>query len=158
MTKHRNQYTVLDMVAEQKGAGAVEDMIVAIARQDGTKVKVRWEQEGGSAGILWCENLKKRLQKMGFNADYIKPLGDKVARAVPYATDATHGNVQILRAAWNDTYLDCLQRFDGTPNPLINDLTDASTGAHKFLSEFALQRLPKVREQPNAPAQLKKIF
>ena len=158
MSKRGDQFTVLDMVAKQKGAGAVEELIVAIAQQDGPRVKVRWEQEGGSSGILWCENLKKRLQSEGFNADYVKPLADKVSRAIPLATDAIHGNVALLRSPWNEEYLNCLQRFDGSPSPLVNDVTDASTGAHKFLTDFSNQRLPRVKDHPNAPAKLKQVF
>ena len=158
MSRRGEYYQTLDMVAEQKGAGAVEGLIVAIARQDGKSVKIRWEQEGGSAGILWCENLKKRLRALGYDADYIKPQGDKVARATPLATDANNGMVSLLRASWNDQYLDCLQRFDGTPNPLINDVTDASSGAHQYLSSAGTQKLPPVQRQKNSPASLRGIF
>lgn len=158
MSKSSGCYFVLDAIAEQKGAGAVEALIIGVARQDGKKVKIRWEQEGGSAGILWCENLKDRLVQLGFDADYIKPMGDKVSRSIPYATDAVDGKVSLLRGTWNETYLNSLQHFDGTPAPLINDLTDASTGAHTFLSTFAFQKLPNVKKQENSPAQLRKVF
>lgn len=121
-------------------------------------MKIRWEQEGGSAGILWCDQLRRRLRDMGFDADYIKPQGDKVSRATPYATDASNGNVSLYRGAWNDEYLGALQRFDGSPQPLVNDYTDASSGAHQYLSQAYSQSLPPVRRQKNSPGELKSVF
>jgi predicted phage terminase large subunit-like protein len=158
MTKFNDIYTVLDVTAKQVGAGNVEAYIMAIAQQDGKEVKIRWEQEGGSAGILWCEQLRKRLQALGFDADYIKPQGDKVSRATPYATDASNGKVFVLQSHWTDEYLGCLQRFDGTPQPLVNDYTDASSGAHTYLNMSGVLVSPHLPEQENSPRKLRAIW
>lgn len=158
MTKFSDTYTVLDAVARQVGAGSVEALIMAIAQQDGKEVKIRWEREGGSSGILWGEQLKKRLQAMGFDADYISPLGDKVTRATPYATDASNGKVFVVRAGWTDEYLGCLQRFDGSPQPLVNDYTDASSGAHQYLDSSGVLVAPNIKESANSAKKLKAVW
>lgn len=158
MTKYGDIYTVLDVTARQVGAGNVEAYIMAIAQQDGKDVKIRWEREGGSSGILWGEQLKKRLQALGYDADYISPLGDKVTRATPYATDASNGKVFVTRKDWTDEYLGCLQRFDGSPQPLVNDYTDASSGAHQYLDSSGILVAPNIKEAANSNRKLKAVW
>jgi len=44
--------------------------------------------------------------------------------------------VFLLRGTWNDQYVNALHNFDGSSKPLVNDLTDASSGAHEILSSI----------------------
>lgn len=129
-------YVVLDAVWAQIAAGKVAEFILSIAKQDGLSVRQRWELEGGSAGKIVESTLAEVL--VGFNASAVKPMGDKVARAIPFGTEANNGNVKILRASWNDTYLNALRDFDGSPKPLVNDLTDSSSGAYADLKTIVI--------------------
>ena len=119
---------ILDATWHQVAAGEVAALMLAIARQDGRSVGVRWELEGGSAGKQIEAYLKRELAE--FNAAAIKPQGDKVSRALPVGSMASEGRVKLLRAPWNDTLLNCYQSFDGSPQPLINDLVDATSGLY----------------------------
>lgn len=121
-------YYILDCFWEQVGAGQADDSVTTIAAQDGQNCSVRWELEGGSAAIRYADALKRKLQ--GFNADGVKPLGDKVTRAIPWASEAKRGNVKLLRGEWNNQFLDAVHAFDGTPKPLVNDIVDSGSGAY----------------------------
>ena len=128
---------IIDAVAEQVAAGEVPQLMKRIAQQDGDCTSVRWELEGGSAGRILEESLIKELR--GFDARAIAPTGDKVSRALPLANAAFNGTVFVVRGEWNETYLNALQSFDGTKKPLVNDLTDASSGAYACLpSDFEI--------------------
>jgi len=133
MKRVGNIYYVLDPVAEQLSPGEADDLIVDTARVDTPNVRVRWELEGGSAGKRDEYHLRSLLK--GFDAGGVKPLGDKVMRFKPFASEAKRGNVKLLRGDWNDRYLNALYKFDGTKKPLVNDLADASSGAFNELSK-----------------------
>jgi predicted phage terminase large subunit-like protein len=132
-----NDYYILHLLAEQVGPTDGDDLIVATASQDGRRVPVRWELEGGSAGLKVEANLRSRLQ--GFDARGVKPLGDKLTRAKPVAGEAKRGNIKLLRGAWNQMFLDAVHGFDGTSQILVNDVTDALSGAYGEISKPVLE-------------------
>jgi predicted phage terminase large subunit-like protein len=127
-----SDYYVVHLIADQVGPAEGDDLIVATAQHDGRKVPVRWELEGGSAGLKVEANLRSRLS--GYDARGVKPLGDKLTRAKPIAGEVKRGNVKLLRGAWNQMFLDAVHGFDGTSQPLINDVTDALSGAYGEIS------------------------
>jgi predicted phage terminase large subunit-like protein len=153
MGRKGNKYTVLDMYAEQIGAANLEQTILNLAKQDGKKIKVRWELEGGSESMAFSAALKTKLNLMGIDGDAVKPRGDKLTRAIPLATEASNGGVAIAYGGWNDQYLTCLQKFDGSRVPLITDVTDASSGAYSVLKASYLQSATKTNADNNSPAQ-----
>ena len=126
-------YYVLDCFWEQVSADDGDNSVLKIAQQDGTACKVRWELEGGSAGKRYESSLKRQL--VGFDARGVKPLGDKVTRAMPLAIAAKDGKVKLFRGAWNDQFLAALHEFDGSKKPLTNDIVDSADGAFGELQE-----------------------
>lgn len=158
MNRTRDSYTALDAIAEQVGPGDVEQLIISTASTDGRSVWVRWELEGGSAGTLWSENLKKRLIKLGYNADYVKPVRDKATQAMPLATEAHNGNVYVWPGPWTDQWLSALHRFDGTSVPLVTDLTDASSGAFNVLSEKGQQTARQSKQKKGNISHMRDLF
>lgn len=147
MRRVGDRYTILHAQWEQIGPADIEAWIINTAKADGRGVLVRWELEGGSNAIIFADALRRKLRKLGFNADYAQPKGDKLARAVPLATEAHNGNVELLEGTWNEKYLDELQRFDGTPKPLANDLSDASAGAYETLEQGGTPKPPRQPKQ-----------
>ena len=147
MNRLGDRYTVLHSLWQQIGPSEVENLITATAKADGKRCLIRIELEGGSNALIWAEGVKRRLRALGFNADFVSPRGDKVTRAMPYATDAYNNNVDIVEGVWNDTYLDCLQSFDGSPKPLVNDVTDSSSGCYSVLSNRTQQPAPPQPKQ-----------
>lgn len=125
---------VLDAIWERTTPIDAINLIQKTAERDGRTVTVGWEQEPGSAGIMAMEQIKTSLK--GFRCKPTRPQGDKIQRAIPYATAAQNGRVFLLRGGWNDQYINALHHFDGSGKPLINDLTDASSGAFEIINSI----------------------
>jgi phage terminase large subunit-like protein len=126
-------YYIADCDWEQVSGDDGDDSVKGRAQSDGRLCKVRWELEGGSASRRYEAHLKRELS--GFDAAGVLPLGDKVTRALPWATAAKNGKIKLLRAAWNDQFLSAVNQFDGTAKPLVNDIVDSGSGAYAVLGE-----------------------
>jgi predicted phage terminase large subunit-like protein len=136
MGRDGDDYFILDAQAQQLAPADSDDWMLALAQQDGFFHQVRWELEGGSAGLRVEQHLKDLLA--GFDAEGVKPQGDKVTRAKPIASEAKRGNVYLVRGEWNERFLNAVYGFDGTPKPLTNDFTDALSGAWSCLQTSAI--------------------
>jgi phage terminase large subunit-like protein len=139
------RYTVLHSLWEQVGPSEVEGLILRTAQADGKSVRIRYELEGGAEAKIWADRFRTKLRSLGFNADWRSPRGDKLTRAIPYATAAYEGNVDLQQGTWNEKYLDCCVSFDGSRKPLVNDVIDSSTGA---FTELSGQNPSEPQEQP----------
>ncbi len=126
-------YEIIDAVAEQLSPTDSDKLIIETAKRDGRHVFVAWEQEGASAGPRVTLYLQEQLK--GYDAIGLKPLGDKLTRAKPCARDSEQGKVRLVDGKWCDRFKNAIHQFDGTPKPLVNDFTDAFSGAHTFLSD-----------------------
>lgn len=121
-------YYVLDVVKEQASPAEVKRLVKATAALDGSAVPVRWEQEPGSAGKLFADELVTTLA--GFDARPVTPTGDKVQRAGPVAAMALGGRVKVKRADWSGNFLSTLHGFPDLPH---DDDVDALSGAFTAL-------------------------
>lgn len=149
MLKLGDRYAILHSLWDQVGPSEVENLIIKTAQADGRTCLVRFELEGGSNAIIFADGLKRKLRSMGFNAECTAPRGDKVTRAMPFATAAYNNQVDLVEGLWNETYLDCCLRFDGTAKPLINDVIDSSSGCFSQLSNRSQSPPPKQPAQRN---------
>ena len=137
MRRVGDSFVVLDIQYKKFDPVFVPKFIAATAQQDGEAVFVHWEQEPGATGKIANTTISEALRQTGLTlkAGAIAPKGDKLTRSIPYATAAERGRVKLLNADWNNVYRNSLQKFDGSMKPLVNDLTDASTGAYFILSK-----------------------
>jgi len=72
----------------------------------------------------------------GFTVATSPETGNKLTRAEPLAAQCNVGNVCVVRAAWNDAYLDELRAFDSGRH---DDMVDASSRAY---AAIAIARVP----------------
>lgn len=131
MRKVGDIYYILDMKAEQMGPGDIDNLIWVTAIEDGYNCSVRWEMEGGSAGIRDAAHLSNLLAQ--FDAQGVRPQGDKITRAKPWATAARMGKVKLLAGDWNNRFLSWCQSFPASGK----DCVDATSGAYAVLSDPA---------------------
>lgn len=124
-------FVVLDVVREQAGPARVRQLIKNTAVADGRRIPGSIPQDPGQAGKTQVADYIKMLA--GYNYTASPESGDKELRAEPFAAQAEVGNVQIVRGAWNNDYLDELNDF---PDGLLKDQVDASSRA---FSELLLQ-------------------
>jgi predicted phage terminase large subunit-like protein len=99
-------------------------------REARSKLRVGVEQEPGSGGKESAQNTAKRLSRLGFRVQLVRPTGDKVVRADPFSVMLNMHNVFMRPAPWNADYLEELKYF---PNSTFKDQVDASSGAFELL-------------------------
>jgi predicted phage terminase large subunit-like protein len=125
-----NRFYVEDVVRFRGSPATVERTIKATAYQDGQGVDVYMEQEPGSGGKNTIDNYSRNiLPGFRFNGD--KPTGSKVERARSLSSSLEHGNLLLVRANWNDTFID---EFEYFPDSEFKDQVDATAGAYNKLA------------------------
>lgn len=118
--------TYIEHVARgQWGPAKVDEKIKQYATMDGTLVRVKEQQDPGSAGKAVCVARAGKLP--GFNYAYAPVTGDKETRAQPLRSQAEAGNVYIVRGPWNEAFLDELENF---PNGVYDDQVDAASDGY----------------------------
>jgi len=98
------------------------------ASQDGPKVAIRFEQEGGASGKRDAYHIIQILA--GYDVVGVPPMGDKITRAKPLSAQALVGNVKLLRAHWNEPFLNHLHSQPDAPH---DDMMDAASGLYSSL-------------------------
>lgn len=126
--------------------GTVDKLITDTAEEDGRRVTVVIEEEGGSSGKFTSAHFAKLLIGYIFRSD--RPSGSKEVRANPYAAYAENGNVNMVRGDWNKVDLDEHEAF---PNPDVHDDTvDSCSGGFKFLTEKPLSTAEAMKRSKRA--------
>lgn len=131
LRKHRNRYYVTDLWVGRIAAAELERTVRNVAEQDGRGCVVRWEEEGGASGKFLTQRMVEVLG--GFDAAAVRPQGDKLSRAQPAAAQAEAGNVDVLKAPWNERFLTEVHHF---PDAAHDDCVDAFSGAFRYLEQF----------------------
>lgn len=123
-------FYVEDVRRDRWSASDVEKTLKNTTTQDGLNVTVRMPEDPGAAGKADAQTKVKLLA--GYSVKVVRPTGDKATRATPASAQAEAGNVKLLRAPWNEPFLDEVCSF---PNSQFDDQVDAFADA---LNELAL--------------------
>ena len=123
------RFWILDVIRQQLDSGEREQLIKLTAQMDGVDVIIAIEQEPGSGGKESAENTIKNLA--GFVVDKDRPSGKKEIRALPFSTQVNVGNVYLVKAPWNQDYVNEMKLF---PKSRYKDQIDASSGAFTALT------------------------
>lgn len=123
------------------------------AQLDGRRVVVWVEQEPGSGGKESAEISVKLLR--GYDVHIERVTGAKATRAAPFAAQVEAGNVKMVRAPWNQDFLEEARDF---PNGKHDDQVDAVGGAYAKLAleppppkpQNPLDRFQSATRKPNA--------
>jgi predicted phage terminase large subunit-like protein len=107
----------------------VRQLIRSTAENDGHHVKVRLPQDPGQAGVDQKNSYVKLLD--GFTFTFERETGAKETRADNFSSQWQHGNVDVVRGAWNGDYF---SQMEGFPSSSVkDDAVDASAGADTAL-------------------------
>lgn len=123
------KFLVIDVRRGQYGSDDRERLIKNTAEADGRGVKIGMEQEPGSGGKESAEATVRNLA--GWHVIKDRPVGDKVFRADPLSVQVNYGNVMMIRADWNDEYVNEFRFF---PLSKYKDQVDATSGAFAMLT------------------------
>ena len=117
-------YVVLDVVRVRAGPAAVEQTICECAQRDGKAVRICLPQDPGQAGRSQILYLTRQLA--GYAVSASPETGSKSIRAMPVAAQIDAGNFAIVRAKWNQEFIDELGDFpDGTKDDQVDALSRA---------------------------------
>jgi len=120
-----DQIVTLDRVRIRGTPGEVRKLMRTTAEQDGHEVVQSIPQDPGQAGKAQVAALAADLH--GYDCRFSLESGQKEDRARPYAAQCEAGNVQLVRASWNDNYLAEMCLF---PGALFDDQVDATSRAY----------------------------
>lgn len=127
---------VEDVTSTQLASAEREDEMIAIGledyRNDGPFL-IWHPQDPGSAGLDSAQATNNRMADAGLIATFDQVTGSKELNASQIATKAKGGRVRLVRATWNDAYLDELAAF---PKGRYKDKVDASGSAYNNLRQI----------------------
>ena len=129
MTKDGSYY-IKDVVRGQWSSRENERIIASTAARDGVNVQIRMEQEPGSSGKDVIDHYTRNILR-GYAFRPVRPTGDKVVRASPFASACEAGNVFVQAAQWTKSYVDEFALFPIGKN---DDQVDATSGAFSYLT------------------------
>lgn len=144
----QNEYWVLH-VRRFRGTPAENERIVAeTAEADGVGVDIWMEQEPGSSGKSLIDHYRRNVL-FGYPFRAHRSTGSKETRANPVSSTVEGGNYHLVRASWNEAFLDEHENF---PDTAHDDQVDSLSGAHEVISRKlrALQR-HKARQTSGLP-------
>lgn len=123
-------WVVTDVRGMRDSPLKVERFVLNTAYQDGENVTICVEEDPGSAGKADAANYVRLLA--GFNVRVRKPTEDKITRALPVSAQCEAGNVKLLRAPWNEEFLNELENF---PEGSHDDQVDCLSGAFNEMTQ-----------------------
>ncbi|MGB5811739.1 MAG: phage terminase large subunit [Polyangiales bacterium] len=125
---------IADVRRKRVTPGQLEDLIVSCCELDGLDCEQDMPQDPGQAGKYQKAGIAKLLH--GHNFHFSPEIGSKPDRAKGFAAQVEGHNVYLLRAPWNDTFINEACLF---PNGEFSDQIDAASRSYGRL----LVRKPK---------------
>lgn len=127
-------FCVVDLKSMQDTPGQVELLVKNVASHDTYLVKIKSQQDPGSAGVAEAERFIRMLS--GYDVHVETMPKDKVTRAKSASAQAEWGNIKVLRAPWNEEFFTELENFP--TEGMHDDIVDTLSGAFNDLSENGL--------------------
>lgn len=115
---------VADVVRVRRRATDVRALVKRTAQHDGQHVGIRIPQDPGQAGKDQAGSYIAELSGWPVFSRIVS--GDKVTRAEPFAAQWQGGNVEVVRAPWNEAFFGELEGF---PDAAHDDQVDAAAEA-----------------------------
>jgi predicted phage terminase large subunit-like protein len=129
MARQGGLFIIEDVIRGQWSSGERDAIILQTAQLDPPGTAIWGEQEPGSSGVDSARAFVRLLAGYPARADRVT--GPKTTRADSLAAQAEAGNVVLLRALWNSSFLDELCAF---PNGAHDDQVDGASGAFNKLN------------------------
>ena len=117
----------------RKRAVDVRALVHRLAGLDGRDCVIGIPQDPAQAGKDQAQSYVRELA--GFAVWTEHETGDKETRAEPFAAQWQHGNVDIVRGAWNEQFFGFLEGFPS--KDVHDDPVDAAAGAFRLLTSHA---------------------
>ena len=103
------RFIVADIVRVRGSPREVEELLLETARRDGTTVYIDLPEDPGQAGKSQVQYFKRSLA--GYTVKSSRETGSKETRASPVISQVEGGNFSLLRASWNQAFINELREF-----------------------------------------------
>lgn len=131
LARDEHGWIVVDVQRFRRRPEGVEQRVKAMAMIDGRDVPVRMEEESGASGKSLTSHYARDVVP-GHDLRGRRPGTDKETRARPVSSKAELGLIRLVRAPWNQPFLDELEGF---PEVEHDDQVDAFSGAFNELAD-----------------------
>lgn len=125
-----NTFVIADLRSDRDTPGKIEQLVRSVAGHDGQGIRIKSQQDPGSAGVGEAEHFTKMLAGHDVRTETMPR--DKITRAKPVSAQCEAGNVKVLRAPWNDEFFTELENF---PEGAHDDCVDVLSGAFNELCD-----------------------
>ena len=133
------QYYIVDVVRFRGRPEKVERTFIQVTKSDGKGVFCSYPQDPGQAGKSQATNFARKVA--GYPARYSVETGSKADRAQGLSAQAEAGNVKLIKAPWNEEFLNEIDVF---PMGAYLDQVDAASRAFHELLKRCSQWTPVV--------------
>lgn len=130
--KQDGKIVVADVIRVRRKAAEVRSLVRSLAMKDGREVWISIPQDPGQAGRDQADSYKVLLS--GFTVLSRTITRNKTAMAEPAAALWQQGNIELVRAVWNEEVLGELEQF---PEGRHDDLIDALSAGVRALPGHA---------------------
>jgi predicted phage terminase large subunit-like protein len=126
---------IMNVVRKQLSPAKLESLVTDIAVADGYSTPIFIEQEPGASGKQVVEDYANRILKE-FRVTPVLATMNKLVKAQPFLAHAEAGKVFMVKASWNQAFVDELNDF---PDGKWDDQVDAiATGFLKLMGKKRL--------------------
>lgn len=139
---------VTDLYHKQVAASQTDNITDAIFVSDAERMLfenrrylARWEIEPGSASLR--DSSSRTFRLAGIDARGENKRTDKVTAWRPLSAQAEAGHIKLLKAPWNEVFLNQLH---GVPDLPHDDIADAASGAYSVLQGGAVAKIAISRQ------------
>ena len=135
-------YYIESVIRFRKSSLENEQIIRQTADMDGRKVHIGMEQEPGSSGKDTIDRYRRMiLPEFTFKAISARTRKSKFEWASPWASQAEAGNIKLVKAPWNEAFLDEIELF---PDSEFKDQVDACSGAFSMIAKPRTARVRSI--------------
>ena len=148
------KFYILDVTRIRARQHDVEDSVSRLAQEDGTyDCTPIIPRDPGTAGKNYTSMLRRKLSDQGVFAreSAVAPNKSKLSRFLPFTVVAHGGDVKLIKADWNDVFLEELEAFTGQykdRNMSHDDMVDACSDAFNNLhrvQKIAAMNIPDLQ-------------
>lgn len=127
------KFVIHDIVHGKMQYPDLRKKIVECAKSDGPDVTIAIEQAGQQQGFI--NDLQQLPELRGYVIRAIKPRGDKLNRAMRWASRAQAGMVDVCQGVWNQAFYNECNSFTGDDSHEHDDMIDAVSLAYTSFAE-----------------------
>lgn len=124
-----DRFCINDLIHVKLKYPDLRELIINQAIVDGPEIIVGLEDAGQQRAII--DDLRREMRLRRHTIKALKPRGDKLARALPWISQAELGNVTLCRGGWNKAFIDQARAFG--PHAVKDDMIDAVSGCYHTL-------------------------